>query len=107
MTGASESHRCTWQHVLGSKVVNDDSTSLHHSFCGKGNIVHIRTVEGTRLLPKHWHGAIIEDNDGRTPLQLALEHLVLKNPPCHYLFCHFSPPVSHVTNKLLAPLANY
>jgi ankyrin repeat protein len=32
------------------------------------------TVEGTRLLLKH--GAIIdaEDNEGRTPLQLALEH---------------------------------
>ena len=32
------------------------------------------TVEGTRLLLKH--GAIIEveDNEGRTPLQLALDH---------------------------------
>jgi ankyrin repeat protein len=51
------------------------STPLHYSsWCKKGRKESEGTVEGTRLLLKH--GAImdIEDNEGRTPLQLALEH---------------------------------
>jgi ankyrin repeat protein len=52
---------------------NNNSTPLHHSSWsadGRNN----GTVEGTRLLLKQ--GAIIdaEDNECRTPLQLALEH---------------------------------
>ena len=54
----------------------DYSTPLHHSSWWKtGDYEHHQgTVEGTRLLLKH--GAIVdaEDNEGRTPLQLALEH---------------------------------
>jgi ankyrin repeat protein len=54
---------------------NDGSTPLHQSswssWWGRGCV---GTVEGTRLLLKY--GAIIdsENNEGRTPLQLALEH---------------------------------
>jgi ankyrin repeat protein len=56
---------------------SDDSTPLHHSSWwekGWGYVRRQGTVEGTRLLLKH--GAIIdaEDNEGRTSLQLALEH---------------------------------
>ena len=54
---------------------DDNSTPLHHSLWQKKGYLTTRgTVEGTRLLPKY--GAIIdaEDNEGRTPLQLALEH---------------------------------
>jgi ankyrin repeat protein len=55
---------------------DDNSTPLHHSsWWQNGNIASRKgTVEGTRLLLKY--GAIIdaEDNKGRTPLQLALEH---------------------------------
>ena len=54
----------------------DNSTPLHHSCWWKtgGYMPHQGTVEGTRLLLKH--GAIVdaEDDEGRTPLQLALEH---------------------------------
>jgi ankyrin repeat protein len=51
---------------------DNNATPLHYSswfkYSDRG------TVEGTRLLLKH--GAIIdaEDNDGKTPLQLALDH---------------------------------
>jgi ankyrin repeat protein len=57
---------------------NDNSTPLHHSSWweteGYEHSHHQGTVEGTRLLLEH--GAIIdtEDDEGRTPLQLALEH---------------------------------
>jgi ankyrin repeat protein len=55
---------------------NNNSTPLHHSSWSEiGPYVSRQgTVEGTRLLLKH--GAIIdaEDNMGRTPLQLAVEH---------------------------------
>jgi ankyrin repeat protein len=56
---------------------NYSSTPLHHSSWwqkGEDNLPRMGTVEGTRLLLKH--GAIIdaEDDEGRTPLQLALEH---------------------------------
>ena len=55
---------------------DDNSTPLHHSslWQKKGYLTTRGTVEGTRLLLKY--GAIIdaEDNEGRTPLQLALEH---------------------------------
>ena len=54
----------------------DNSTPLHHSCWWKTGdyMPHQGTVEGTRLLLKH--GAIVdaEDDEGRTPLQLALEH---------------------------------
>ena len=54
----------------------DSSTPLHHSSWWEKEGYGDRqgTVEGTRLLLKH--GAIIdaEDNKGRTPLRLALEH---------------------------------
>jgi ankyrin repeat protein len=54
----------------------DNSTPLHHSSWWTTEDYADRkgTVEGTRLLLKH--GAIIdaEDDEGRTPLQLALEH---------------------------------
>ena len=55
----------------------DNSIPFHHSsWWDKGRIYVLRrgTVEGTPLLLKH--GAIIdaEDNEGRTPLQLGLEH---------------------------------
>ena len=52
------------------------STPLHHSSWWKTGDYAPRqgTVEGTCVLLKH--GAImdVEDNEGRTPLQLALEH---------------------------------
>ena len=55
---------------------DDGSTPLHcSSWCKKGKYSETKgTVEGTRLLLKY--GAIIdvEDNEGRTPLQIALEH---------------------------------
>jgi ankyrin repeat protein len=54
----------------------DNSTPLHHSswWTTKHYADRKGTVEGTHLLLKH--GAIIdaEDDKGRTPLQLALEH---------------------------------
>jgi ankyrin repeat protein len=54
----------------------DNATPLHHSsWWGKEYyLTRTGTVEGTRLLLKY--GAIIDagDNEGRTPLQLALEH---------------------------------
>jgi ankyrin repeat protein len=55
---------------------NDNSTPLHYSswYRRLGHQDRHGTVEGTRLLLKY--GAIVdaEDNMGRTPLQLALEH---------------------------------
>ena len=55
---------------------NNNSTPLHHSsWWIKGTYAKRQgTVEGTSLLLKH--GAIIdaEDNEGMTPLQLALDH---------------------------------
>jgi ankyrin repeat protein len=56
---------------------SDDSTPLHHSSWWEKESGYLRrqgTVEGTHLLLKH--GAIIdaEDKEGRTSLQLALEH---------------------------------
>ena len=52
---------------------NDNSTPLHYSSWWPISN-RLGTVEGTCLLLKH--GAIIdaEDNKGRTPLQIALEH---------------------------------
>jgi ankyrin repeat protein len=54
----------------------DGSTPLHDSSWREkqGYPTSMGTVEGTRLLLKH--GAVIdaEDNEGRTPLQLALDH---------------------------------
>ena len=54
---------------------NCNCTPLHHSSWREKNQYERQgTVEGTRLLLKH--GAIIDakDDDGKTPLQLALEH---------------------------------
>jgi hypothetical protein len=55
---------------------NDNATPLHHSswWEKENTVTREGTVEGTRLLLKR--GAIIdaEENEGRTPLQLALEH---------------------------------
>ena len=54
---------------------DDGSTPLHYSsWCKKGYRENTGTAEGTRLLLKY--GAIIdvENYEGRTPLQLALEH---------------------------------
>jgi ankyrin repeat protein len=55
---------------------NGNSTPLHHSSWWKAEGYASRqgSVEGAGLLLKH--GAIIdaEDNEGRTPLQLALDH---------------------------------
>lgn len=55
----------------------NDSTPLHHSSWwkrAKNYPATQGTVEGTRLLLKH--GALVDakDNEGRTPMQLALEH---------------------------------
>jgi ankyrin repeat protein len=51
---------------------DNNATPLHYSSWWKS--FDLETVEGTRLLLKY--GAIIdaEDNDGKTPLQLALDH---------------------------------
>jgi uncharacterized protein len=55
---------------------DDGCTPLHNSsWCQKGDLDPTwGSVESTRLLLKY--GAIIDskDNEGRTPLQLALEH---------------------------------
>jgi len=54
---------------------NNDSTPLHlSSYYRDEDYTSHGTVEDTRLLLKY--GAVIdcEDNMGRTPLQLALEH---------------------------------
>ena len=52
----------------------DNSTPLHFASHSVWRGYRNGTVEGTRLLLNH--GAIIdaEDNKGRTPLQLAIEH---------------------------------
>jgi ankyrin repeat protein len=53
---------------------NDNATPLHYSSWSHKIVTSRGTVEGTRQLLKN--GAIIdaEDDEGRTPLQLALEH---------------------------------
>jgi hypothetical protein len=61
----------------GERASYDGSTPLHASSWREKQgyaTPSMGTVEGTRLLIKH--GAIIdaEDNEGMTPLQLALEH---------------------------------
>ena len=66
---------------------DDDGSAPLHSSCllvGERRLSAFRNVEGTRLLLEH--GAIMdaEDNKGRTPLQLALQHiegcLLLREP---------------------------
>ena len=55
----------------------NDSTPLHHSSWwkrAKNYPATQGTVEGTRLLLKHGALVDVKDNEGRTPMQLALEH---------------------------------
>jgi len=54
---------------------NDGSTLLHHSsWWQKGeSVIVMGTIEGSRLLLKHGANIDAENDEGKTPLQVALE----------------------------------